>query len=77
VPRGARARNALPESHVTPERNDGRTVYRLAVKDVPVDGFGSVCIPTVDGWNYAVRLYRPKQAVLDKQWQFPAPRPVN
>ncbi|ARN21676.1 DUF1254 domain-containing protein [Piscinibacter gummiphilus] len=107
---------------VTPERNDGRTVYRLDVKDVPVDGFWSVsvynakgyyeknaagaytvnnitakkaadgsvpiqfggcdgkvanCIPTVDGWNYTVRLYRPKQAVLDKQWQFPAPRPVN
>jgi len=28
----------------TPERNDGRTVYRLALKDVPVDGFWSVSV---------------------------------
>jgi len=107
---------------VAPERNDGRTVYRLDVKDVPVDGFWSVsvynakgyyeknaagaytvnnitakkaadgsvpiqfggcdgkvpnCIPTVDGWNYTVRLYRPRAEVLEKRWQFPAPQPVN
>jgi hypothetical protein len=24
---------------VTPDRNDGATVYKLTVKDVPVDGF--------------------------------------
>ena len=30
--------------NVTPERNDGRTVYRLALKDVPVDGFWSVSV---------------------------------
>ena len=107
---------------VAPERNDGRTVYRLDVKDVPVDGFWSVsvynakgyyeknaagaytvnnitakkaadgsvpiqfggcdgkapnCIPTVDGWNYTVRLYRPRAEVLERRWQFPAPQPVN
>ncbi|WP_322009342.1 DUF1254 domain-containing protein [Paraburkholderia sp. J12] len=29
------------------------------------------CIPTPPGWNYTVRLYRPRQAILDKSWTFP------
>jgi hypothetical protein len=106
---------------VTPVRNDGATVYRLTVGDVPVDGFWSVtvynrdgyltpnpqnayslnsltatrgadgkvvmqfggcdgrapnCLPTIAGWNYMVRLYRPQQNVLDGQWAFPDAQPV-
>jgi hypothetical protein len=102
--------------NVTPEKNDGKTVYRLTVKDVPVDGFWSVslynaegyfeknkfdaytvnnltakmaeegsvdiqfggcdgkipnCLPIVDGWNYTVRLYRPRAEILDRSWKFP------
>lgn len=34
------------------------------------------CIPITDGWNYLVRLYRPRAAVLDGSWTFPALRPV-
>ena len=30
--------------NVTPARNDGKTIYRLSVKDVPVDGFWSISI---------------------------------
>ena len=29
---------------VEPKQNDGKTVYRLTVKDVPVDGFWSVSV---------------------------------
>ncbi len=29
---------------VTPEKNDGKTAYKLTVKDVPVDGFWSVIV---------------------------------
>lgn len=106
---------------VVPPKNDGKTVYRLTVKDVPVDGFWSVsmynekgyfepnqydsyslnnltakkeadgsfviqlggcdgkipnCLPTTGGWNYWVRLYRPRQAVLDGKWTFPEPKEV-
>ena len=91
--------------NVTPAKNDGKTVYKLNVKDVPVDGFWSIsvynrkgyfernplnayalnnltakakadgsisiqfggcngkvenCLPTPQGWNYLVRLYRPR-----------------
>ena len=105
----------------TPERNDGETVYRLTVQDVPVDGFWSVsvynaagyfepnsrnaytinsitakksadgsitvqfggcddqipnCVPTSPGWNYLVRLYRPRAEVRSGQWSFPTAQPV-
>jgi hypothetical protein len=26
----------------------------------------------MDGWNYAVRLYRPRTEILDGTWVFPA-----
>lgn len=99
-----------------PAGNDGRSVYTLTVKDVPVDGFWSVtvydakgyfqpnalnaysvnnltaqkaadgsvivqfggcdgvvpnCLPVTKGWNYLVRLYRPRAEILDGSWTFP------
>lgn len=105
-----------------PQPNDGKTVMKLTVKDVPVDGFWSIsvydakgyfekndlalysvnnvtakpnkdgsftvqfggctrktsnCIVTPAGWNYLVRLYRPRAEVLDGSWTFPEPQPVK
>jgi hypothetical protein len=34
------------------------------------------CIPIMDGWNYTVRLYRPRAEVLDGSWTFPSVEPV-
>lgn len=34
-------------------------------------------IPITPGWNYTVRLYRPRAEVLDGTWKFPEPQPVN
>jgi hypothetical protein len=107
--------------NVTPPENDGATVYRLSVGEVPVDGFWSItvynangyftanqqnayslnnitsqrgadgsveiqfggcdgsvpnCLPTTPGWNYLVRLYRPRQEILDGSWTFPGAEPV-
>lgn len=31
----------------------------------------------MDDWNYAVRLYRPRQQILDGSWIFPEPQPVE
>jgi hypothetical protein len=36
--------------NVNPTRNDGSTVYRLSVGDVPVDGFWSVTVYNEDGY---------------------------
>jgi len=104
-----------------PEKNDGKTVFRLTVKDVPVDGFWSItvynkegffeknargvyslnnvsaksnadgsvtiqfggdentpnCIPILPGWNYLVRMYRPRAEILSGKWKFPEPQPVK
>jgi hypothetical protein len=102
-------------------KNDGTGVYKLRVKDVPVDAFWSVsvynaagyfeknpynaytlnnitakkdsdgavtiqfggcdgkipnCLP-MSGWNYTVRLYRPRSGILDGKWKFPHPEPVS
>jgi hypothetical protein len=109
--------------NVTPDRNDGNSIYKLTVKrDVPVDGFWSItvynadgrfeknafdayalnnltakkaadgavtvqfggcdgkianCLPTMAGWNYMVRLYRPRHEILDGTWKFPQAQPVK
>ena len=31
------------------------------------------CLPIMEGWNYAVRLYRPRPDILDGSWTFPDP----
>lgn len=106
---------------VNPAANDGAAVYRLTVRDVPVDAFWSVtvynadgyftpnpadaysvnsvtgirdadgavtiqfggcdgqagnCLPVTPGWNYLVRLYRPRTELLDGSCTFPVAEPV-
>jgi hypothetical protein len=34
-------------------------------------------LPIMPGWNYIVRMYRPKQALIDGTWKFPKPKPVE
>ena len=108
--------------NVTTSKNDGKTVHKVVVKDVPVDAFWSIsvynaqgyyeknalnaytinsitgkqgadgsttvqfggcdgkipnCISIVEGWNYTVRLYRPRPEILSGQWQFPEARPAS
>jgi hypothetical protein len=107
--------------NVTPRKNDGKTIYRLKVKDVPVDGFWSIslynekgyyeknpynaytlnnltakreadgsvniqfggcdgkianCLPIMPGWNYIVRLYRPRAEIVNGSWKFPEAQPL-
>ena len=34
-------------------------------------------LPVMDGWNYAIRLYRPRPEILDGSWSPPVPEPVG
>ena len=106
----------------TPAKNDGETVYKLRVGQVPVNGFWSIsvynaegyfqknpydaysinnitaakdrdgyvsvqfggcdgrirnCLPTMKGWNYTVRLYRPRAEILEGKWKFPEAQPIE
>ena len=40
------------------------------------DGKIANCIPIMNGWNYTVRLYRPRPEVLNGSWSLPEPVPV-
>jgi hypothetical protein len=33
------------------------------------------CLRIMDGWNYTVRLYRPRSPILDGSWRFPSVEP--
>ncbi|MEO8195610.1 MAG: DUF1214 domain-containing protein [Thermoanaerobaculia bacterium] len=37
---------------------------------------GNNCLPITPGWSYTVRLYRPRQEVLDGSWKFPVAKAV-
>jgi hypothetical protein len=41
------------------------------------DGKTPNCLPITPGWNYMVRLYRPRKEILDGAWKFPDARPVK
>lgn len=36
------------------------------------DGERPNCLPITAGWNYTIRLYRPRAEILDGSWTFPA-----
>jgi hypothetical protein len=119
---GGNPREAAVYQFGTPKNNDGKTVLKVTVKDVPVDAFWSLsiynakgyfeknpsnsyslnsltvkpnadgsftlqfggctkdtpnCLVTPRGWNYTVRLYRPRKEIIDGAWTFPEPQPVN
>ncbi len=34
-------------------------------------------LPITPGWNYAVRMYQPKQEIIDGTWKFPIATPIR
>jgi hypothetical protein len=70
----ANDRGAYSVNSVTAMRNADGTVT------VHFGGCGDDrpnCLPIMDGWNYIVRLYRPRPEVLDGSWSFPTVEPVD
>jgi len=35
------------------------------------------CLPIMKGWNYTVRLYRPRAEILNGKWNFPTAQPMG
>lgn len=70
------ARNLYSVNSVTGVRNgDGSTTVRFradADGDVPPN-----CIVTPTGWNYLIRLYRPRAEYLDGTWTVPSLVPAG
>ncbi|XUW92813.1 DUF1214 domain-containing protein [Burkholderia sp. M6-3] len=40
------------------------------------EGKASNCLPIAAGWNYTVRLYRPKPEIVNGKWTFPEAQPT-
>ena len=61
-------RNAYSINSITATPNDDGsvTVHFGGAHDQPN------MIPIMDGWNYLVRLYRPRAEILDGSWRFPS-----
>ncbi|MFE6968512.1 DUF1214 domain-containing protein [Isoptericola sp. NPDC057653] len=75
--RGFFAPNALDRYSVNsvtavPDEDGGVTVRFAAEGDV---GDEPNTVPVPEGWNYLVRLYRPRPEVLDGTWTVPPLRP--
>jgi hypothetical protein len=64
--------DAYSYNSVTAKRNEDGSVTIHFGGDPGQDNF----LPIVPGWNYIVRMYRPRQEILDGTWKFPAPVPV-
>ena len=55
-----------------PNKDGSFTVHLGGCEDKRVN-----CIPLTEGWNYAVRLYRPRPEILDGSWKFPEAKPLK
>jgi len=49
----------------------------VAVQFGGCDGKIPNCLPITKGWNYTVRLYRPRPEILSGKWKFPEPQPAT
>jgi len=66
--------NAYSLNSVTAKRSaDGTVTVRFGGCDGKIPN----CLPITPGWNYMVRLYRPRPEVLNGNWKFPEARLMN
>jgi hypothetical protein len=49
----------------------------IAIQFGGCDGNVGNCLPIMPGWNYMVRLYRPRPEILDGTYKFPEAQPVR
>jgi hypothetical protein len=65
--------NAYSFNNVTAKKNNDGSITIHFGGDPKQPNF----LPIVPGWNYIVRLYRPKKEILDGSWKFPKPEAVE
>jgi hypothetical protein len=68
------AYQAYSINNITAKTGDDGTV---TIQFGGCDGKIANCLPTMKGWNYMVRLYRPRAEILNGKWKFPEPQPIN
>lgn len=66
--------DAYALNNVTAKKSDDGSI---AIQFGGCDGKIANCLPIVKGWNYTVRLYRPRAEILNGTWKFPEPKPAS
>jgi hypothetical protein len=61
-------------NNITAKKSDDGSV---SVQFGGWDGMTPNVLPIMPVWNYMVRLYRPRKAILDGTWKFPEAQPVS
>jgi hypothetical protein len=62
--------NAYSLNNITAQPNsDGSYTIRFGGCTTSTEN----CLPIMEGWNYAVRMYEPSKAIIDGTWTFPGP----
>jgi hypothetical protein len=64
-------RNSFNNSSATPNADDSYTIRFGG------DPKSENYLPITEGWNYAIRMYQPRQEILDGSWSFPVIEPVK
>ena len=65
--------NAYSVNNITAKKNaDGGVNIQFGGCDGKVPN----CLPITEGWNYAVRMYRPRAEILNGKWKFPEAQPA-
>jgi hypothetical protein len=75
------------EGYLQPNQYNVYSVNSVTVKKSPegsvaiqfggCDGKIQNCLPITPGWNYTVRLFRPRAEILDGTWSFPLAQPES
>jgi hypothetical protein len=66
--------NAYTLNNITANKEkDGSVIIQFG----GCDGRTRNCLPIMQGWNYMVRLYRPRPEILSGQWAFPVVQPLR
>ena len=66
--------DAYSLNNITAEKDaDGSVTIQFGGCDGKIPN----CLPTTPGWNYWVRLYRPKAEILNGSWKFPEAQPAQ
>jgi hypothetical protein len=66
--------NAYSLNNITAKKDpDGAVTVQFGGCDGKIPN----CLPIMPGWNYTVRLYRPRSEILNGEWKFPNPEPAS
>ncbi len=64
--------NSYNNSTAEPNEDGSFTLHLGACEDGRAN-----CIPITPGWSYTVRLYEPRQEIIEGDWSFPQPQPLK